>query len=84
VAIIALKQPVTAAEIQELRGVRNSDPIRTLLRRKLVAPAGRAPSRGHPLRYRTTPRFLLEFGLESLAEVRGASELRHQPQTGIE
>jgi segregation and condensation protein B len=81
VSIIALKQPVTAAEVQALRGVRNSDPIRTLLRRKLIAPAGRAPSRGHPLRYKTTQRFLVEFGLTSLAELRSAPELRHQPRS---
>jgi len=71
---------VTAAEIQELRDVRNSDPLRTLLRRKLIAPAGRAPTRGHPLRYKTTQRFLVEFGLENLAELRTAPELRHRPQ----
>ena len=84
VAIVALHQPVTAAEIQRLRGVSNSDPLRTLLRRKLIVPAGRAPSRGHPLRYRTTPKFLVEFGLESLQEVRAASELRHEPKTALE
>jgi segregation and condensation protein B len=83
-SIIALHQPVSAAEIQEMRGVRNSDPIRTLLRRKLIAPAGRAPTRGHPLRYRTTPKFLVEFGLESLEEVRAASELRHEPKIVLE
>jgi len=76
--IIALKQPVTAAEIQELRGVQNSDPLRTLLRRKLIAPAGRAQTRGHPVRYKTTQRFLVEFGLENLAELRTAEELRHR------
>lgn len=77
---IALKQPVTAAEVQAVRGVRNSDPLRTLLKRKLIAPAGRAKTRGHPLRYRTTQRFLVEFGLESLDELRSAKELTHQPQ----
>jgi len=78
-AAIALQQPVTAAEVQATRGVQNSDTIRTLLKRKLIAPAGRAPTRGHPLRYRTTERFLREFGLESLDQLRSASELRHQP-----
>lgn len=80
ISIIALKQPVTAAEIQALRGVRNSDPIRTLLRRKLIAPAGRAKTRGHPLRYKTTQRFLIEFGLEGLHQLRSAQELRYQPR----
>jgi segregation and condensation protein B len=79
-AAIALKQPVTAAEVQAVRGIRNSDTIRTLLKRKLIAPAGRAPTRGHPLRYRTTERFLREFGLSNLEELRTASALLHQPK----
>ncbi len=84
VTIIALKQPVTAAEIQELRGVQNSDPLRTLLRRKLIAPAGRAKTRGYPVRYKTTQRYLVEFGLESLAELRTAPELRHRPRLTVD
>jgi segregation and condensation protein B len=47
-AAIALQQPVTAAEVQAVRGIRNSDTIRTLLKRKLIAPAVRVPTRGHP------------------------------------
>jgi segregation and condensation protein B len=82
-AAIALQQPVTAADVQATRGVHNSDTIRTLLKRKLIAPAGRAPTRGHPLRYRTTERFLREFGLESLDELRSASELHHQPERSL-
>jgi segregation and condensation protein B len=82
-AAIALQQPVTAAEVQATRGVQNSDTIRTLLKRKLIAPAGRAPTRGHPVRYRTTERFLREFGLQSLEELRSASELLHQPEPAV-
>jgi segregation and condensation protein B len=82
-AAIALQQPVTAADVQAVRGIRNSDTIRTLLKRKLIAPAGRAPTRGHPLRYRTTEKFLREFGLKSLDELRSAAELRHQPERPI-
>lgn len=68
-AVIAMLQPVTAQEIQAARKVRNADVIRTLLRRKLIAPAGRARSRGKPLQYRTTPQFLIEFGLNDLSEL---------------
>jgi segregation and condensation protein B len=82
-AAIALQQPVTAAEVQATRGVHNSDTIRTLLKRKLIAPAGRAPTRGAPLRYRTTEKFLREFGLQSLDELRSASELLHQPERSL-
>jgi segregation and condensation protein B len=83
-AAIALQQPVTAAEVQAVRGIRNSDTIRTLLKRKLIAPAGRAPTRGNPLRYRTTERFLKEFGLSNLDELRSASALLHQPKHMVE
>jgi segregation and condensation protein B len=62
-------QPVTAYEIQAARKVRNTDAIRTLLRRKLIAPAGRARGRGKALQYRTTPQFLVEFGLQDLSEL---------------
>jgi segregation and condensation protein B len=77
-AIIAYKQPVTAAELEALRGVRNREALRTLLKRKIVAPAGRAKTRGHPVRYKTTRRFLIEFGLKSLAELPALEELRQR------
>lgn len=68
-AVVAMLQPVTAYEIQAARKVRNTDAIRTLLRRKLIAPAGRARGRGKALQYRTTPQFLVEFGLKDLSEL---------------
>ena len=80
VAIIALRQPITAADIHAIRGVRNNDPIRTLWRRKLITSAGRAPTRGQPLCYKTTHRFLVEFGLQDLKELRTVEDLRHQPE----
>jgi segregation and condensation protein B len=78
-AVIALLQPVTAAEVQAARKVRNADAIRTLLRRKIIAPAGRAPSRGRPLRYRTTQRFLVEFGLNDLSELPSVEAFQQVP-----
>ena len=77
-AIIAYKQPITAAEIEAIRGVRNRETIRTLLKRKIIAPAGRARTRGHPLQYKTTRRFLIEFGLEGLDELPSLTELRQR------
>ncbi len=62
-------QPVTAREIRAARQVGNNHAIHTLLRRKLIAPAGRAQTRGKPLQYRTTQRFLIEFGLDDLSEL---------------
>ena len=75
-AIIAYKQPITAAEVQDIRSIRNSDALHTLLRRKLIAPAGRAKTRGNPVLYRTTRRFLLHFGLKDLAQLPSIRELR--------
>ena len=78
-AVIALLQPVTAREIQAARQVRNSKAIATLLRRKLIAPAGRASTRGRPLQYRTTQQFLIEFGLNDLSELPSLQEFQHIP-----
>ena len=77
-AIIAYKQPITALEVQAIRGVRNSEALRTLLKRKIVTPSGRAKSKGHPVQYKTTRRFLREFGLQSLADLPSLEELKQQ------
>ena len=79
-AVIAMLQPVTASEVQAARKVRNNNAIRTLLRRKLIAPAGRAHTRGNPVRYRTTQQFLIEFGLKDLSELPNVREFRHMPK----
>lgn len=79
-AVIAMLQPVTASEVQAARKVRNNNAIRTLLRRKLIAPAGRAPTRGDPVRYRTTEQFVIEFGLNDLSELPNVKEFRHVPK----
>ena len=77
-AIIAYKQPITAAQLQAIRGVRNSETLRTLLKRKIIAPAGRARTRGHPVQYKTTRRFLIEFGLHGLDELPSIEELQQR------
>lgn len=79
VAVIAMLQPVTAKQIRDARHVRNDNVLRTLLRRKLVAPAGRARTRGRPLQYGTTQRFLIEFGLNDLSELPTIEEFQHLP-----
>ena len=78
-AVIAMLQPVTAKQIRDARHVRNDNVLKTLLRRKLVTPAGRAHTRGRPLQYRTTQRFLIEFGLNDLSELPTIEEFRHLP-----
>ena len=68
-AVVAYKQPVTLPEIQEIRGVNAAGVIRTLLDRKLITTAGRKQVIGRPILYKTTREFLLQFGLNDLAEL---------------
>src|SRR5579884_3403523 len=68
-AVIAYKQPITAPEIMEIRGVQGAGVLKTLLDRKLIATAGRKNVLGKPVMYKTTREFLIQFGLSSLAEL---------------
>ena len=63
-AVISYKQPVTAPEIQEIRGVNTSGVIKTLLDKRLITTAGRKEVIGRPILYRTSKEFLMRFGLE--------------------
>jgi segregation and condensation protein B len=68
-AVIAYKQPVTVPEIQAVRGVSASGTIHTLLQHKLVTTAGRKAVIGRPMLYKTTKEFLVQFGLNDVAEL---------------
>ena len=68
-AVIAYKQPITAPEVLEIRGVQGAGVLKTLLDRKLIAAAGRKNVLGKPIMYKTTREFLIQFGLSSLAEL---------------
>ncbi|MES1262698.1 MAG: SMC-Scp complex subunit ScpB [Acidobacteriota bacterium] len=68
-AVIAYKQPITAPEIMEIRGVQGAGVLKTLIDRKLIATAGRKAVVGKPILYKTTREFLLQFGLRDLAEL---------------
>ena len=68
-AVIAYKQPVTAPEIGEIRGVQGTGVLKTLLDRKLIAAAGRKNVIGKPILYKTTKEFLVQFGLKDVAEL---------------
>lgn len=68
-AIVAYRQPVTAPEIQELRGVSSTGVLKTLLDRRLVRIAGRKEVVGKPFLYTTTKEFLLHFGLQSIKDL---------------
>jgi segregation and condensation protein B len=68
-AVIAYKQPVTAPEIMEIRGVQGAGVLKTLLDRKLIAESGRKNVIGKPILYKTTKDFLVQFGLKDLSEL---------------
>src|SRR5271156_2263817 len=68
-AVIAYKQPVTAPEIMEIRGVQGAGVLKTLLDRKLIAESGRKNVVGKPILYKTTKEFLVQFGLKDITEL---------------
>ena len=68
-AIIAYKQPIVRAEVEQIRGVETSGVIRTLLERKLVRIVGRKEEPGRPIMYGTTKFFLEHFGLRDLSQL---------------
>jgi segregation and condensation protein B len=76
-AVIAYHQPVTRAEIEEIRGVGlGKGTIDTLMEAGWVRPNGRRPSPGRPLLWVTTPGFLAHFGLDTLRDLPAIDELR--------
>ena len=68
-AVIAYKQPITAAEITEIRGVNTSGVLSTLLERHLIKIVGRKNVVGRPFLYSTTKEFLIRFGLKDLTDL---------------
>ncbi|MEO7300356.1 MAG: SMC-Scp complex subunit ScpB [Verrucomicrobiota bacterium] len=75
-AIVAYRQPITRAEIEQVRGVAVDGVMQTLLERGLVEQTGRAEVIGRPALYGTTPIFLEYFGLRALEDLPAADELR--------
>jgi segregation and condensation protein B len=73
-AVVAYKQPVTAPEVSEIRGVDSGGVLGSLMTRKLVATAGRKQVIGRPILYKTTKDFLLRFGLKDINELPSIEE----------
>src|SRR4051812_29519619 len=74
-AIIAYRQPLGRAEVEEIRGVGSSGVLRTLQDRNLIEAVGRSEGLGRPLLYGTTPKFLEHFGFRSLEDLPRPDEL---------
>ena len=77
-SIVALRQPISRADIAGIRGVEVDGVIRSLLERDLITITGRSDAPGRPLLYGTTQRFLEHFGLRNLDDMPKATELRAQ------
>lgn len=68
-AVIAYRQPITAMEVAEVRGVNGSGVLNTLLERHLIKIVGRKQVVGRPFMYATTKEFLIRFGLKDLTDL---------------
>src|SRR2546425_5699715 len=82
-AIVAYKQPVVRAEIEQIRGVDSAGVLKTLLERRLIRIVGRKDAPGRPIMYGTTRQFLQAFGLKDLADLpalRDIKELKEAEQ----
>lgn len=83
-AIIAYKQPLTRAEVDEIRGVDSSGVVRTLLEKKIISPAGRKNVPGKPMMFRTTQKFLEYFGLRDLSEMPTLEDFNEELEGEVE
>lgn len=68
-AIIAYNQPATKSDVEIIRGVDSSSPVKRLLDRDLITVVGRKASAGKPFLYATTRKFLQTFGIANLSEL---------------
>lgn len=75
-AIVAYRQPVTAPEVEAVRGIDSTGILKTLLDRRLVKIAGRKDVVGRPFLWKTTPEFLDHFGLKDLRDLPRAEEFQ--------
>lgn len=82
-SIVAYKQPVIKAQIDEIRGVESGHLLRALMEKSLVAFAGKSEFPGKPMLYQTTRKFLEIFGLRNLKELPSLSEIDELIPEGI-
>jgi len=68
-AIVAYRQPITAPEVSDIRGVNSTAVMRTLLERRMIRVSGRKNVVGSPFLYRTTKEFLVHFGLNDIHDL---------------
>lgn len=83
-SVIAYRQPATRAEIEAVRGVKCDYSVQLLLKRGLIEEAGQRETLGRPTEYRTTDKFLMHFGIESLDELPDISALSAESEPVIQ
>lgn len=83
-AIIAYRQPITRAEIEEIRGVKTERPLQTLSAKALIKEVGRAEGAGRAILYGTTKEFLDYFGLKTIHELPPLPESVEEDTVGEE
>jgi segregation and condensation protein B len=79
-AIVAYRQPITRAEIEEIRGVKSDKPLQTLIAKALIKEVGRAEGTGRPILYGTTKEFLDYFGLKTIDELPPLPEMSDEQE----
>ena len=82
-AILAYKQPVTRAEVEELRGVDVSGVLTTLMERGFIKIVGKKEVPGRPFLYGTTEKFLDHFGLKSIHDLPSIDEIKHIVENSV-
>jgi len=83
-SIVAYFQPVTRAQVDQIRGVDSAYTVGLLLNRELIEECGRLAAPGRPIQYRTTRNFLRTFGLSSLEELPTLPELSEDGQIALD
>ncbi len=85
-AVVAYKQPVTRAEVEQIRGVKCDYSLQSLMMKGLIQEAGRKDTIGRPILYATTDKFLSHFGIQGLEDLpplpeteNGAAEEKDDP-----
>ena len=82
-AVIAYKQPITKAEIEEVRGVNSDKVIKQLLSRSLIAELGHKDTVGRPILYGTTDEFLRSTGVTSIDDLHKELDTAESDMSGV-
>ena len=83
-AVVAYKQPVTRAEVEQVRGVKCDYSLQSLMNKELIMEVGRKEALGRPILYGTTENFLAHFGLSSLEDLPPMPEVPQEEKPEVD